>query len=297
MGDETALVAQQDAGFLRMVVDPRQISARYEEVQQFLRQHLVEGRDYGKVPGVDKPFLWKPGAENLCLVYGLRPEYEVTMAHDFTLKPPYLSYSVVCRLYKKGTTIEIGQGVGGANSWEVKYRYRTQKQLCPTCGAEAIFKSKPPQTGYYCWQKRGGCGARFSAGDPAIEGQQIGRVENEDVADLGNTLEQMAAKRAFVSATKTATATSGLFTQTGPTGRGFEEDDYIEGSARTLPVEPDTSPGPAPTMPAAAPGSPPAPMGVPTCPTHGEEVKQSKTGKWGHELGEGWCVIDSPVYV
>ena len=49
--------------------------------------------------------------------------------------------------------------------------------------------------------------------DAAITGQPTGRIENEDIADVYNTVLKMAKKRALVDATLTATAASDIFTQ------------------------------------------------------------------------------------
>ncbi|MCC7371086.1 MAG: hypothetical protein IT306_21910, partial [Chloroflexi bacterium] len=46
-----------------------------------------------------------------------------------------------------------------------------------------------------------------------IEGQQVGRVENEDTASLENTVSKMAQKRAHIAATLNATGASRIFTQ------------------------------------------------------------------------------------
>jgi hypothetical protein len=60
---------------------------------------------------------------------------------------------------------------------------------------------------------KGGCNANFNPGDPAVEGQQTGKVENPDIADTYNTVLKMAKKRAHVDAILTATAASDIFTQ------------------------------------------------------------------------------------
>src|SRR5678815_2740649 len=61
-----------------------------------------------------------------------------------------------------------------------------------------------------CFKKKGGCGAKFKPGDPAIEGQPTGVA---DPSDLDNTICKMAHKRARIDAILTATAASDFFTQ------------------------------------------------------------------------------------
>ena len=64
-----------------------------------------------------------------------------------------------------------------------------------------------------CWAKKGGCGTKFKDGDASIEQQKVGRIENEDIADVWNTVKKMAKKRAHVDVTLTVTAASDIFTQ------------------------------------------------------------------------------------
>jgi len=113
----------------------------------------------------------------------------------------------------------VGEASAVCSTMESKYRYRGGARKCPMCGKEAIKKSKfPPrnqpnaQPGYYCFAKIGGCGAEFAADDKDIIGQSEAKTENPDIADQYNTVKQIAQKRAFLSAIKTATASSELFT-------------------------------------------------------------------------------------
>ena len=64
-----------------------------------------------------------------------------------------------------------------------------------------------------CFKKRDGCGAKDQDGDPAIEGQTVGKVDNPDLPDTWNTVTKMAAKRARVDAILAVTGASALFTQ------------------------------------------------------------------------------------
>jgi hypothetical protein len=64
-----------------------------------------------------------------------------------------------------------------------------------------------------CFRKKGGCGAKFSTGDAAIESQQVGRVPNPEIADQVNTIQKMGQKRALVAVTLLAVNASEFFTQ------------------------------------------------------------------------------------
>ena len=47
------------------------LKARVEAVLEAIANVLEEGKDYGKIPGTDKPTLYKPGAEKLCMMFQL----------------------------------------------------------------------------------------------------------------------------------------------------------------------------------------------------------------------------------
>lgn len=190
---------------------------RYNSIVGFVKKLMVEGTDYGKIPGTgDKPVLLKPGAEKLSTLFGLAPIFVATeVVEDWTGKnydgEPMFYYRYKCELYRGGTLIATSEG--SCNSRESKYRYRKSERICPTCEQPAIMKSKPPKVGWYCWSKRGGCGAQFNAGDPRIEEQEVGRVANPDIADQVNTIQKMAQKRALVAAVLLAVNASEFFTQ------------------------------------------------------------------------------------
>lgn len=99
---------------------------RHRELAQFIREILVEGEDYGKIPGTDtKPVLLKPGAEKLCAFFGYAPVYTVTDIEDWMgnrFSEPLFYYRYTCTLMKDGAP--VGSGEGSANTWESKYRWR-----------------------------------------------------------------------------------------------------------------------------------------------------------------------------
>jgi hypothetical protein len=97
---------------------------------------------------------------------------------------------------------------------ESQYRYRKADRLCPYCGRPTIIKGRAEYGGgWLCYQRKGGCGAKFADQDVAIVSQAAGRMENADLADTYNTVLKMAKKRTLVDATLTATAASDIFNQ------------------------------------------------------------------------------------
>ena len=215
--DEQGLVRQGGGGLLSLspVMDLQIAKARLKEFQAFVAEYLVEGinDDYGKIPGTPKATLLKPGADKLCELYGLADTYtilEKTADWDRDL----FEYEILCRLINKRDGSIVSEGMGCCNSFEGKYRWRDSKRVCPRCGQEAIIKGKEEYGGGgVCFEKKGGCKAKFKDGDQAIEGQTIGRVENDDVATMKNTIMKMAKKRAKIDAVISATRSSGIFTQ------------------------------------------------------------------------------------
>jgi hypothetical protein len=188
---------------------------RLSEFQAFVKEYMVEGEDYGKIPGVSKPSLLKPGAEKLKEIYGLAdsyPEEKIRRVENFDTG--FFFYELTCVLTKKGTEIVIGEGKGSCNSYESRYRYRNAERKCPKCGQEAIIKGKEEYGGgWLCWAKKNGCGAKFFDNDPAIAQQEVGKVENDNLYDVMNTVLKMAKKRAMIDAVIGVTRSSGIFTQ------------------------------------------------------------------------------------
>lgn len=55
---------------LRPVAEPAAIVQAQNEMRAMVHEALKEGRDFGKIPGTDKPTLLKPGAERVALGFG-----------------------------------------------------------------------------------------------------------------------------------------------------------------------------------------------------------------------------------
>ena len=196
----------------------KQFSER-EHMLRELKALLVENIDYGKIPGTgDKPVLLKPGAEKICAFFGYSPHYTSEVIEDWDghiYGEPLFYYKYTCTLSKDRTP--VGEGQGSCNSWETKYRYRTSKRVCPNCGVPALIEGKqwtpsdPKQ--WVCFEKKGGCKAKFAIDDARVTGQQTGQVKNPDFADTINTIQKMGQKRAMVAAVLSATGASQYFTQ------------------------------------------------------------------------------------
>lgn len=267
------VVAQMPTDVFQPVMSIDAAVERRDAIVAFVKRIMVEDQDFGVIPGTkSKPVLLKPGAEKLSSFFGLEPE-STQMAETMDLLGVehngepfyYIRYKV--RLIRQGVVMGVGEG--SCNSWESKYRYRDASRKCPVCNAEAIIKGKEEYGGgWLCFGKKGGCGAKFGDNDKSITEQKIGRTLNPDVADLINTIQKMAHKRALVAATLLATSASEFFTQ--DLEDNPPEPDPVKKSAaerkqtetRSLAGQPKQSPrgdgatGSAPTQPASAAQSP-----------------------------------------
>ncbi len=226
----------------------------------FVRDIMTEGVDYGTIPGtarkgpdgkeIPNRTLLKPGAEKLIAFFRCRPRFKLRR-HEDPDKGLY-SYEFRCEILTASGDV-VAEGFGSASSRESKYRWRTAQRTCPKCKQPAIRQSTK-EPGYYCWGKIGGCGAKFPPGDKAIEGQQLGRVENPDMADVANTVLKMAKKRAMVDAALALARCSDLF--------GQDLEDLVDTAATPAPAAKSEAPKsngaakPAPTQAKTPDGEP-----------------------------------------
>lgn len=218
------------------VLDIQHAAVRRQAVVDFMKRIMVSKVDYGVIPGTgDKPTLLKPGAEKLASLFGLSPHFEIVeremdwtgAAHD---GEPFFFIQYRCTL-RRGDLV-AGQGVGSCNSWEKKYRYRN---VYPNRATEQDKENGRLET-------RNGRNGTY----------QVYVVPNPDPADVVNTIDKMAQKRALVAAVLIAVNASELFTQ--------DVEDYsdiVDGDWQSAP------PAPAPKATAPTNGRRAAPPSAP----------------------------------
>lgn len=213
---EKAITTTDNGASIMPVVDTAGLLSRYKLIKDIREQVMEEGEHFGVVPGTSgKPTLYKPGAEVLCAAFALYPEFEaLNEVTNWDADEPFFFFRYRCTLKSRDGRFTVGSGIGSCNSREKKYRWRSAERICPHCEKPTIIKGKEEYGGgWLCWYKKGGCGAKFDDGDPAIEGQEVGQVPNPDIADQVNTIDKMAQKRALVAATLVAVGASNFFTQ------------------------------------------------------------------------------------
>lgn len=196
MNEQRAVTNVPNAG-LTMVVDFAQLKQRIAQLQLFVREYMVPGEDFGIIEGTgSKPTLLKPGAEKLCDVYGLSAgEAQIEFTRDDTKTPTYISYRVSLPLVSRVDGRIIMVGVGSANSWEKKHRWRW------------VFDNELPSG-----MSTEGLRTQTNTGRNGKPYTKY-RVPNDEIDDIDNTLLKMAKKRALVDAVLSATRSSALFTQ------------------------------------------------------------------------------------
>lgn len=218
-------------------------------IQEVMQSLLKKDEHYGVIPGTPKPTLLQPGADKLCVLFWLRPEFIVSHRD---VRDDFISYEVKCILKHRRTGEVWAEGDGTCNSKEKRYQSQTVEKTCPKCQkAGSIMRGKPefapkgrdgkPQAGFekggwLCWKKKDGCGVNFTDDDPEITGQE-GQTKKDGVYDLQNTIRKMANKRAKVAAVLTAVAASDLFTQ--------DLEDLTEAQAHYSPPK-ESAPPPSP---------------------------------------------------
>lgn len=93
-----------------------------QELDVFIRAHLVPGVDFGVIPGTgSKPALLKTGAEKLCVFLGAAPTVDV-IHRDIDWVKAVAAYEVKVTLIFKKTGVVIAEGIGCCNSKERKYK-------------------------------------------------------------------------------------------------------------------------------------------------------------------------------
>lgn len=221
---------------------------RRNDLVEYTQSIMVKEKDYGAIPGTDKPTLLKPGAEKLCSFFGLTVENPdiITEIEDWTGEKnggePFFYYKIRQRLTRNGTL--IASQIASCNSKEVKYRYRwvseqnvppgLDKTILQTRGGticEFDFAiSKAETTGKYgkpaaYWKQFKDAilaGTARMIDRPTNNGKKmkaweigspIYRVPNDGIFDQINTIQKMAEKRALVAACLIACNASEFFAQ------------------------------------------------------------------------------------
>ena len=211
-----------------MVPAPDEARKMIKEVNQFqaiVRELLVNGLDYGVIPGTKKPTLLKAGAEKIIKILRLTDSYEfIDRQEDWTRL--FFRYLIKCRLTRTGTDVLVTEGLGECNSMEPKYRYRWlfQSDLPEALRGDVGKELRDKLPIKTIPLRRGGTAKQY-------------RTDNDEIAGGVNTILKMARKRALVDAALTAGRLSQIFTQ--------DIEDTAPAAGEVTPTEPSPVTEPA----------------------------------------------------
>ncbi len=172
------------------VLSDKHIQARVNMIQGAIKNIFKKEVHYGVIPGTQKPTLYKPGAEQLLVMFRIAPAAPVV--EDLST-----SDSIRYRVTRSGNSQSdgrfLGAGTGECSSDEEKYKWRR-----PVCNQE--YDECPPDRRREVWKKYQG---------QATKMKQIRTAP----ADVANTILKMADKRALVAMTLMVTGASDAFNQ------------------------------------------------------------------------------------
>jgi hypothetical protein len=192
--EATAIVkSDTDYNGLTMVASPAEAKRRLQQLQAFIKEVMVEGEDYGVIPGTKKPTLLQPGAQKLAEIYGFIPDL-IVLERVRDWERMFFFDEIKCVLTSQKTGLVAGVGIGSCNSRESRYAYRWigDRDLPPGTDKSKL-ESRENSGKYGKWRSY--------------------KVHNEDLASIVNTVTKMACKRAYVMAVIGATRSAGIFTQ------------------------------------------------------------------------------------
>lgn len=203
MNQEIVITERKDE---YQVVNVNDLKKRSYLVTEIKKEVMKESIHYGLIPGCGKkPTLFKNGAELLCMSFGLSPESSIQINE---LGEGHREYIVTTTLRNQNGFV-VASSAGSCCTKESKYRYR---------GNELIATGKPVPKNYWVEKNNAilgaGCVAKKDEnGNWMIFKKGENKKENEDIADVYNTVLKMAVKRSLVASVLLATGGSCEFTQ------------------------------------------------------------------------------------
>jgi hypothetical protein len=232
------------------VLSLSEVKKRLDEFKSFVSGAMVEGEDYGAIPGAGKhKVLLKPGAEKLLSFGGFATDDPIFVGAPIEdWQNGFFAYTIAIPVRSKRTGIKECTGIGHANSRESKWAYRwvPESQIPAGVNKDELVKrdsrreefefkfavEKAETTGQYgkpaeYWarwkaaiesgeakpgKRKTKKGAEYDGYSMAGGGVEY-RIPNPDIFDLVNTILKMAKKRALVDGAIQAMRAATDFTQ------------------------------------------------------------------------------------
>jgi len=194
------------------VIPIANVKAKIAHMQAIMTDIMVKNTHYGVIPGCQKPSLWQPGAEIICAAFRLRPVFDDDIRDLGNGHREVISRVL---LFHINTGEELSQASGSCSTMEKKYRYRNDYKSTGVAVPGKYWdlkKANKIKEAADLMPKKG-CTPKKTEDGKWIWFEASGLQENEDLADIWNTVLKMAHKRAFVAATRTVMGASGIFEQ------------------------------------------------------------------------------------
>lgn len=192
-------------------VEPQAITfemarSRYDALKQVVETVLVEGEDYGTVPGITEPFLKKPGAQKLMAHFNLRPDPQL-MAHHEDWERGIFFYRYRVTIFDQAGN-PVGACEAACTNQEDKFKFRWEDEDPPEDKADEI-EMKAAKT--HRWKK--------------IDGKWYWqrKVETGNPFDSVNNVIRRSQKRATSGAVENTFAASGFFAKEGKKAKDKEQ--------------------------------------------------------------------------
>src|SRR5215468_6722885 len=114
----TELAIREPAALAALSVE--EVLAQVQMIQHLMHEAMVEGEHYGVIPGterrdadgkdISKPTLLKPGAEKLCFMFRLDPEYPEEKLREVWHPDGHYTVTATCVLFHIDTGKRIASG-------------------------------------------------------------------------------------------------------------------------------------------------------------------------------------------
>lgn len=113
---ETKAVAVKDI-VPKFEITVPEAKQRLKELNDFIKTVMVNKVDYGTIPGINKPTLFKSGAEKLENIYGLYHEFE-SLDKKEDWDKGFFFYRYKCIVFRRKDQIKVSEGIGSCNNKE-----------------------------------------------------------------------------------------------------------------------------------------------------------------------------------
>lgn len=179
-------------------VSPETIQETMQSIallQGMVKDLLIRGVDYGRIPGTPQDSLWDPGASQIIGSFNCYPGQRRILKLDDNEQK--IVACVEVPVISRATQQEVGSGVGAASTLETKYKYR--------------WVANPQEWGYdetaikTFKTKRG----KDDEGNETT----LYRIPNPEHSELLNTIVKMASKRAEVDAAESLPGVASVLRQ------------------------------------------------------------------------------------